>query len=279
MNVLYYDCFSGISGDMHLGAMIDLGIDLHYLTQELKKLPVNGYELSVQKDQRRGITGTRVAVIIPEEDHHAHLHHAAGHAHHGDHHQLQISYRDIITLINKSSLNDNVKKISKKIFLLLAQAEGMIHNKSIEEVHFHEVGAVDSIIDIVGAAICIDWLKPDKIIASPPELGSGFVQCAHGIFPVPAPATLELLKGKPVKVGAITSEATTPTGAAILVAVVDEFAEHCSFIPQKIAYGIGQRDNALPNVLRVCLCSDADIGSHDKQQGLLQQAADIINEQ
>jgi pyridinium-3,5-bisthiocarboxylic acid mononucleotide nickel chelatase len=266
MNILYYDCFSGISGDMHLGAMIDLGVDRHYLANELKKLPVNGYELSVHQDQRRGISGTRVDVIITEEDHQAHLHHAAGHAHQGEQHQHQRSYRDIVTLITNSSLNDNIKKIGKRIFLLLAQAEGTIHNTSIEEVHFHEVGAVDSIVDIVGAAICIDCLNPDKIIASPLELGSGFVDCAHGIFPVPAPATLEILKNKPVKVGAIPFEATTPTGAAILAAVVGEFVDTFSFVPQKTAYGIGHRDHTIPNVLRVCLCSSADMVSCDKQE-------------
>jgi len=258
MNAFYYDCFSGISGDMHLGAMIGLGADMHYLMQELRKLPVNGYELNVHQDQRRGITGTRVDVIITEEGHPPRSHHVVDDHRNGDHHKHHRSYRDIIGLINNSSLNDTVKEISNRIFQVLAKAEAKIHNQSMEEVHFHEVGALDSIIDIVGAAICIDCLKPDKIVASPPELGSGFVQCAHGVFPVPAPATLEILQGKPVRVGAIPFEATTPTGAAILAAVVEEFVDTFSFIPQKTAYGIGQRDHITPNVLRACLCSLAD---------------------
>ena len=266
MNILYYDCFSGISGDMHLGAMIALGVDRHYLANELKKLPVNGYELSVHQDQRRGITGTRVDVIITKEDPPANLHHAADHLHHGEHHQHQRSYSAIAALITNSSLNDTVKRISKSIFHLLAEAEAKIHNQPMEEVYFHEVGAVDSIIDIVGAAICIDCLNPGKIIASPPELGSGFVQCAHGVFPIPAPATLEILKDKPVKVGSIPFESTTPTGAAILAAVVEEFVDTFSFVPQKTAYGIGHRDHTIPNVLRVCLCSSADMVSRDKQE-------------
>ncbi len=260
MNILFYHCFSGISGDMHLGALIELGLPPDYLTRELIKLPLAHYELKITREQRKGITGTRVEVIF--EDHH----HKSDHGDHStekklrqgeDHHvhHQHLSYSTIIELINDSSLNENVQTISKRIFHVLAQAEATIHNQPIEEVHFHEVGAVDSIIDIVGAAIGIDYLQPDKIISSPPELGSGVVTCAHGIFPVPAPATLEILKGKPVTIGTIPFEATTPTGAALLSALVDEFTETLRCLPKKTGYGIGLRDYDLPNVLRACYCS------------------------
>ncbi|MDR1864064.1 MAG: nickel pincer cofactor biosynthesis protein LarC, partial [Bacteroidales bacterium] len=140
----------------------------------------------------------------------------------------------------------------------VARAEAKIHGKSLGEVHFHEVGAVDSIIDIVGAAICIDFLKPDRIIASPVEMGGGFVQCAHGTFPVPAPATLEIMKGKPVKLGAVPFETATPTGVAILAALADEFTETPAFTVTKTGYGIGHRDGDIPNVLRVCMGETGD---------------------
>jgi uncharacterized protein (TIGR00299 family) protein len=139
------------------------------------------------------------------------------------------------------------------IFTIVAQAEAKIHGKPVDEVHFHEVGAVDSIVDIVGAAICIDYLAPDRIISSPVEMGGGFVTCAHGIFPVPAPATLEIMKGKPVKTGAVPFETATPTGVAILAALADEFTETPRFTIVKTGYGIGYRDTEIPNVLRVCL--------------------------
>lgn len=260
MNILFYHCFSGISGDMHLGALIDLGVAPDYLTRELKKLPLADYELKITREQRKGITGTRVEVI--SENGHQALHQGNHHTPetelHGEHHDgkhQHLDYGEIIELINHSSLNENVQKLSKRIFQVLASAEATVHNQPIEKVHFHEVGAVDSIIDIVGAAICIDHLNPDKIITYPPELGSGLVECAHGVFPVPAPATFEILKGKPVRMGAIPFEATTPTGAALLCALANEFTETFRCVPERIGYGIGQRDYTIPNVLRVCRCS------------------------
>jgi pyridinium-3,5-bisthiocarboxylic acid mononucleotide nickel chelatase len=277
MKILYYDCFSGISGDMNMAALVDLGVDKTYLVDELRKLNLGGYTISFVPDQRKGITGTRADVNITNDSHdHGHDHgHSHGHEHshqehkhftfdalksltrkhpHHEHiHQHDRDFADIRKLIMDSTLNENVKNISIQIFQKIAEAEAHVHGKPIDEIHFHEVGAVDSIVDIVGAAICIDFLKPDKIISSPVQLGGGTVKCAHGTFPVPAPATLEILKDKPVKLGAVQVETTTPTGAAIIATLVTEFTDQPNFNINKIAYGIGHRDNAIPNVLRVCL--------------------------
>jgi hypothetical protein len=240
MKILYYDCFAGISGDMNLGALIDLGVDSSYLTSELEKLNIEGFHLEIKKDQRRGISGTKADVIIenPENEKHRHLRH-------------------VEEIVNGSSLSENIKLNALKIFDLIAVAEAKIHNISKERVHFHEVGALDSIADIVGAAICLDYLKVDKVMSSSIQLGGGMVKCAHGIMPVPAPATAEIVVNIPVKTGLVNHEATTPTGAAILVATVDEFTDKMDFQITKTAYGIGNRDSEVPNVLRVYLCEDS----------------------
>jgi uncharacterized protein (TIGR00299 family) protein len=294
MRILYYDCFSGISGDMNLGALIDLGVDKDYLISELAKLKVDGYKIEVTADERKGITGTKVKVrLLSEEQPHQHgeHHHHDEQKHHGDHHHHDHHKHDEVEhihnhedhehdefnhshdgaehhhvhchdhrnlkavedIINESALSDGVKKLSLKIFLKVAEAEAKIHGKDLMEVHFHEVGALDSIVDIIGSAICLDYLKVDKVMASSVELGGGFVKCAHGLFPVPAPATAEILKGVPVKLGAVQVETTTPTGAAILAATVDEFTDKKEFTIKKVAYGIGHRDTVIPNVLRVYL--------------------------
>ena len=240
MRILYYDCFAGISGDMNLGAMIDLGVHPEYLKSELQKLNIEGFHLEVQKDMRRGISGTKATVIIDNPDNEKHRH-----------------LRHVEELINQSTLSPEVKSLSLKIFDLIAVAEGKIHNISKQAVHFHEVGALDSIADIVGAAICLDYLKVDKIMSSPIQLGGGMVKCAHGLMPVPAPATAEIVQHVPVRTGLVQHEATTPTGAAILVATVHEFTGQVDFRIQKTAYGIGQRDvSEVPNVLRVYLSEE-----------------------
>jgi uncharacterized protein (TIGR00299 family) protein len=254
--ILYYDCFAGISGDMNLAALIDLGVDFDYLVNELKKLHIDEYEIKKSKDIRRGISGTRIDVEVHEHTHHHHHEHEHEHEHH--HHAPHRTFKDIKEIIEKSQLSDFVKKSSIAIFKKLAEAEGKIHDKPAEEVHFHEVGAVDSIVDIVGAAICFDFLKPAKIISSSIELGSGMVKCAHGLFPVPAPATAETLKGIPVKSGTVPFEATTPTGAAILAVMANEFTDKLKFTIEKTAYGIGHKDSEVPNVLRVHMCSSQD---------------------
>lgn len=241
MRILYYDCFAGISGDMNLGALIDLGVDKDYLVGELEKLNIEGFHLDIKEDQRRGITGTKAEVIIENQDNEKHRH-----------------LRHIEELVNGSTLPDRVKINALKIFDLIAVAEAKVHGISKEKVHFHEVGALDSIADIVGAAICLDYLKVDKVVSSSIQLGGGTVKCAHGIMPVPAPATALIVENIPVKTGLVNHEATTPTGAAILAATVDEFTDKIDFPITKTAYGIGNRDSEVPNVLRVYLCEDKD---------------------
>jgi uncharacterized protein (TIGR00299 family) protein len=278
MKILYYDCFSGISGDMNLGALLDLGIEEKYLITELKKLRLAGYEIKVSRDSRKGIEGTKVDVILQEhhdhhnEDGHEHVHKSSKHSH--QHHEEHRNLKDIEEIIDCSELNSKVKVLSKKIFMKVAQAEAKVHGKSLYEVHFHEVGAIDSIVDIVGAAICLDYLGVDKIMSSSIELGGGFVKCAHGIIPVPAPATVEILKGIPVKFGVVPFETTTPTGAAILAANVDEFKDDKNFIINRIGYGIGNRDTEIPNVLRVMLVEEVDKSiTHKSELGHIQSTA------
>ncbi len=242
MRILYYDCFAGISGDMNLGALIDLGVDADFLISELEKLNIDGFHLEIKKDQRRGITGTKADVIIENQENEKHRH-----------------LRHVEEIVNGSSLSEQIKINALKIFDLIAVAEAKIHNISKERVHFHEVGALDSIADIVGAAICLDYLKVDKVMSSSIQLGGGMVKCAHGIMPVPAPATAEIVMNVPVKTGLVDHEATTPTGAAILVATVNEFTDKMDFQITKTGYGIGNRDSEIPNVLRVYLCEDSSI--------------------
>lgn len=236
MKIISYDCFSGISGDMNLGAMIDLGVDKTFLINELNKLNLPGWELLVQKDQRHGINGTKVTVNQTRHEHaHRHL-------------------SDIEKIINDSTLDNKTKELSSKIFMKIAQAEATVHGTSIDHIHFHEVGAVDSIVDIVGAAICFNALKVYEVHVSSVELGGGFAICDHGRLPVPAPATAELIKGIPVKIGGVDFEATTPTGAAILAALVTNTNPDLSVKIEKTAYGVGQKDHPdVPNVLRVFL--------------------------
>lgn len=237
MKILYYDCFAGISGDMNLGALIDLGVDPEYLKAELGKLNIEGFHLNIEKTLRRGISGTLATVIVENPDNEKHRH-----------------LRHVHEIVNESTLSDKVKETALKIFQLIAEAEAKVHNIDIQKVHFHEVGALDSIADIVGAAICLDYLKVDKVLSSPIQLGGGTVKCAHGIMPVPAPATALIVENIPVKTGLVQHEATTPTGAAIMAATVNEFTSEISLPITKTAYGIGQRDvSEVANVLRVYL--------------------------
>jgi pyridinium-3,5-bisthiocarboxylic acid mononucleotide nickel chelatase len=281
--ILYFDCFSGISGDMAIAALLDLGIDQDAFLAELKKLNIDEFEVEIKPGLKKGISGTDFTVHLKdeththdhshEEAHHPHDDHAHNHDHphhdhhpHGLHHHVHAqqpekphdhahsrNLHDIYQVIDKSELSDSVKEMSKKIFMEVAVAEAKIHAKTIDEVHFHEVGAVDSIVDIIGAAICIEMLKVDEIQCSEINLGSGFVHCEHGVFPVPAPATLEILKGVPVYSKNAKKELTTPTGAAILKAVCSEYGASPEFTIERIGYGLGKRDMETPNVLRVIL--------------------------
>ncbi len=289
MKVLYYDCFCGISGDMNLGALLDLGVDEDYLRQELSKLNLDvEYELQVKKDNKSGISGTRVDVVLKNAMHvhkHEHDHHDNDHHHEEPTgmesdtlhtHHAHRNFKDIENIIVNSTLSDRVKKLSLDIFMKVAEAEAKVHGKPLYEVHFHEVGAVDSIVDIVGAAVCLDYLKVDKIMASSVQVGGGFVKCAHGIIPIPAPATVEILKNIPMKSGIVQFETTTPTGAAILAANVGSFTDHMDFTVEKIGYGIGHRDLEIPNVLRLYL-GYKDRNDKKEEQYILETNIDDMN--
>jgi len=243
MKILYYDCFAGISGDMNMAALLDAGVNESHLRSALAKLPLDGYELQVSRDARKGITGTRVDVVLTTKP---------------DHHHPHRKLADIEALITSADYSPRVTELSLRIFQRIADAEAKIHGVSPAEVHFHEVGAVDSIVDIVGAAICLDLLNVDTVVCGPVELGGGFVTCAHGTFPVPAPATVEIVKGMPTRQGTIPHETTTPTGAAILAACADEFTTTPVMTITGTGYGIGHRDTDIPNVLRVLLGETTD---------------------
>jgi hypothetical protein len=234
MTVAYFDCFSGIAGDMILGALLDLGVKDTVLKKELKKLPLSGYDLKIKKVQSNHITATDVTVIVTEHQHHR-------------------SLSDINDLLDRSSLDPTVKKLCQTIFYNLGKAEARIHNVDIEEVHFHEVGAVDSIVDIVGSIIGVNLLDIDTIICSPLPLGHGFVSCEHGLLPLPAPATVELLKGIPVYSVERNQETVTPTGAAVIRTLATRFGEMPAMKITHIGYGSGKIHSTYPNLLRVFL--------------------------
>ncbi|PFT56177.1 hypothetical protein COK68_09975 [Priestia megaterium] len=280
MRTLYLDCFSGISGDMFIGALIDAGGDSTLLEEELQKLNISEeYKLSWRKVVKNGIFSTKFDVELSETaDHkyadghqhnhkhedvdHNHEHEHSDHRHkheHSDHHEhshhhSHRAYQDIVKLIDGSQLSQEVKETSLNIFRKIGEAEGLIHGISLEKVHFHEVGAVDSIIDIVGASILINKLEIRKIKSSPVCVGAGKVHIDHGIYPIPAPATLEILKGVPLQQSNIKSELTTPTGAAIVSVLSEEFCTVPSMTVQAVGYGAGTKDfEKHPNVLRVII--------------------------
>jgi uncharacterized protein (TIGR00299 family) protein len=255
MKTLHFDCFAGISGDMTLGALVDLGADPVLLLAELEKLNLDGWKLELVSDERNKITGTRAFVEIEgfHEEHKEHHHGDHHHNHHGDHEHHHRNWKDIRSIIEHSSIRDGAKKRALDIFSRIAKAESEVHGVPVDEVTFHEVGALDSIVDIIGTAVCLDMLAPERITAGTVELGGGTVYCAHGELPVPAPATLILCRGMPVHTGGFNREMTTPTGAAILASQVDEFVSEVSFTELKTGYGIGARKLDKPNVLRVSL--------------------------
>lgn len=274
MKILYYDCFAGISGDMNLAALIDLGVSPDYLKAELAKLAIDDeFALQCQPEKCNGIQGMQVHVRLNGQQlGHAHRHehthgheHEHGHRHTGapdrvhDHSLVEAGHlphrnlADIAAIITQSALADPVKQTSLSIFRRIAEAEAKVHGKALEDVHFHEVGATDSIVDIVGAAIGFHALGVDAVWSSPLELGGGFVRCAHGMMPVPAPATVEILHGIPTTRGGVEHEATTPTGAAIIAALAHVFKAAPAMTTLSTGYGIGHRQTERPNMLRVHL--------------------------
>lgn len=252
MKVLYFDCSSGISGNMALGSLTEIVGDENYLIEELEKLNVDGYKIEMSKKVKNGITGTYVDVIqerrahYHEEEHHHEIEH-----HHHEHRNLN----DVNKIIDDSSLNDKTKDLAKRIFLRVAKAESKVHNKSLDEVHFHEVGAIDSIVDVCGTAILINKINPDKIIASVVNDGYGFIECAHGTMSVPVPATSQIFASSSVVFRQIDidTELVTPTGAAIIAELATEFTFLPAMKVQKIGWGTGLKDLKIPNVLKVYL--------------------------
>lgn len=233
--ILYFDIVNGISGDMTIATLIDLGVPKQIFLDEIKKLNLEGeFEIQISKKNESGIVGTRVEVIAKETHAHRHL-------------------IDIFDIIDSSELNNNVKSMAKKVFMTIGEAEAKVHGTTIDKIHFHEVGAIDSIVDIVGVAILIDLLGVDKICTNSVPVGSGFVKCDHGIMPVPAPATIEILRGVPIKMNTVKGECTTPTGAAIIKSLCDEYVDVIEFEPKQVGYGIGHKKFEIPNMLRTIL--------------------------
>ena len=220
---------------MTLGGLVDLGVPIQWLRQQIGKLPVDGFEIKARQVVRHGMQATQVEVVIEESHHHR-------------------QYGHLKKLIGDSSLSEKVKADTLQIFKRIAQAESMIHGQKIEEVHFHEVGSLDAIVDIVGSCLGMEYLAIDEVVCSPLPLGSGFVQCAHGTLPVPAPATLEILKEIPVYAGTIQKEMVTPTGAAIMAAKASGFGPLPLMQIQQVGYGAGSRELvSQPNLLRIMI--------------------------
>ena len=295
MKTIYLDIFSGISGDMFIGAMLDLGVDLHQLEHELEKLHLDGYHLHAARQQKSSIEGVKFDVHLahehPHEDHgHGHQHehdehehHSHGHEHAHEHphphedephhpeedhdheHEHGRTFAQIKELISHSTLSDWVKQKSLAVFQRVAVAEGKIHGQPPEKVHFHEVGAVDSIVDIVGACVALEMLGKPRVLSAPVIEGTGWIQCAHGRFPIPAPATLEILGARGISLSQCDEphDLVTPTGAALLAELAESFGPMQNLVPAKVSYGLGTRDNKTrPNVLRAVLC-ESSASAHD----------------
>ena len=269
MKTLYLDIFSGIAGDMFIAALLDLGVDARKLERELKKLKLDGWHLHIARGHKSGIEGVKFDVHLAEEHDHDHAHHHAhehghNHSHHEHHNDEQRNFSEIKQLISHAKLSPWVKQKSIAVFQRIAEAEGKIHGLPADQVHFHEVGAVDSIVDIVGAAIALELLGKPRVLAAPVTEGTGWVDCAHGRFPVPAPATLAILGARGIGVTQCDEphELVTPTGAALLAEFVESFGVMENLVAEKIGFGLGTRDNKTrPNVLRAVLGTESKVRS------------------
>lgn len=259
MNTLYFDCFAGVSGDMILGAMVAAGVDPDELLQQLALLGVNGYQVKFETANKAGISATYARVTTAHEHKHRHL-------------------RDIEKIISESKLSDGVKQRAIAVFTRLAEAEGRVHNESIDRVHFHEVGALDAILDVVGACICFELLQIEQFICSPLHVGSGTVEMEHGRFPVPPPAVADLLRDAPIYSTDIKGELVTPTGAAIVTTLCREFRPLPTMRVTKTGYGAGTRSyEKFPNVLRVLIGEVESAG--DEQLLMLETNIDDMSPQ
>jgi len=258
MKIAYFDCFSGVSGDMILGALFDAGLDIREFESELGKLKMSGYKIKAEKTARKGISGTKFSVDVIEQN-------------------AERRLKDIVEIVDQSELDDDIKDLSKKTFKELTMVEAKLHSKGIEEIHLHEVGGIDSIIDVIGSFIGIKKLGIEAIYSSKIHVGTGFVECQHGILPVPAPATLELLKGIPIYSRGIKAELTTPTGAAILKTLSKSFGVMPEMKVRKIGYGAGSRELEIPNLLRVYIGETKDEEYEQDNVILIQTNIDDMN--
>jgi len=261
MKTLYFDCFAGASGDMILGALVGAGVDPDYLREQLSLLNVEGFSIDFEIVNRSGLSATYARVETVHEHKHRHL-------------------SDIKQIIESSRLSDPVKQRSIQIFTRLAEAEARVHNEPVEHVHFHEVGALDAIVDVVGAGICFDYLKIDRFVSSPLHVGSGMVEMAHGRFPIPPPAVAELLKGVPFYSTDIKGELLTPTGAAIVTTVCEDYGPIPQMTASKTGYGAGTREyKDFPNVLRVMLGETESQAAKDERLWMLETNLDDASPQ
>ncbi len=267
MKIAYFDCFAGAGGDMILGALLDAGLDIETLKTELAKLGLSGYDVQVKQVVKRGIGGSRAVVIIDPP------------AQHENHHHRNLD--DIRNIIENSRLSRNVREKSINIFTRLGQAEAKVHRTSIDQIHFHEVGGMDAIIDVVGSVAGMEALEIEAVYCSSLHVGSGTVQCAHGTLPVPAPATLELVRDKPIYASGVVGELLTPTGAAILTSLASGFGPMPEMIVESIGYGAGEKDPPIPNLLRVSIGrTDASIkGYQNDRVGVVETGIDDMNPQ
>ena len=256
MRIAYFDCFSGASGDMILGALVDAGLPFSELQQQLQALELDGFHLKRARVMRGPISATRVSVELIEHEHE--------HEHDKHHHESR-NLADIEKIIKKSALPNIVKRDSLRVFQRLAEAEAKVHGKTINEIHFHEVGAVDAIVDIVGAVAGLHALGIERVLVSTIATGSGYVRCGHGLLPIPAPATANLLKGFDLERTDVKAELTTPTGAAVLTTLGRRADTVPRFRVNQVGYGAGSRDNPLlPNVLRLITGETAETPERDE---------------
>ena len=264
--ILYFDCFAGISGDMSFGALLDLGLDPSAVVNEIKKLGVKGYDIEIRKINRYSISGTDVIVTLNgdsdcEHEHgyeHGHEHghgHVHGHGHSHHHNEKDRSLSGIVHIIRSSGISEKAKQLAISIFGEIAKAEAAVHGTLLSEVHFHEVGAIDSIVDIVGTAVCIDMLKVDRIVCSPVHEGQGFIQCRHGRLPVPVPAVAKMLENSGIAVVTedIQAELVTPTGLGIVKTVSESCGKMPEMLVERVGYGFGKTETGRLNALRVVL--------------------------
>lgn len=275
---LYIECYAGISGDMFVASLLDLGVDKDYLLSNLQTLPLEGYKINISRVKKMALDACDFNVILDIDNHdhdmqylyeenyeHTHEHehsHEHKHEHHEHHiheanhtHHIHRNLNDVTTIINNSQITDNAKSIANKIFQIIAEAEAKAHGTSVEQVHFHEVGAVDSIVDITAAAICIDKLNINKVFCSSLSEGKGFVNCQHGAIPIPVPAVVNIVSANDLKLHFTNTkgELITPTGAAIIAAIKTDDSMPENFMIEKIGIGAGKRQYNIPNVVRSML--------------------------